>query len=60
MGYRAAGFTVELRDMGHYGFRLPPDQVSVKFFFPQKAQFRGIASALNRAFHRAAAHTSMQ
>ena len=26
-GYRAAGFTIELRDTGQYGFLLPPDQV---------------------------------
>ena len=25
--YRAAGFTIELRDTGQYGFLLPPDQV---------------------------------
>lgn len=25
--YRAAGYTVELRDTGQYGFELPPDQV---------------------------------
>lgn len=25
--YRAAGFTIELRDTGHYGFELPPNQV---------------------------------
>ena len=25
--YRAAGFTIELRDTGQYGFQLPPDQV---------------------------------
>lgn len=27
-GYRAASFTIELRDTGRYGFELPPDQVS--------------------------------
>lgn len=27
LGYRAAGFTIELRDTGRYGFLLPPDQV---------------------------------
>lgn len=27
-GYRAAGYTIELRDTGRYGFVLPPDQVS--------------------------------
>jgi hypothetical protein len=26
-GYRAAGYTVELRDRGQYGFLLPPSQV---------------------------------
>lgn len=26
--YRAAGFTIELRDTGNYGFLLPPDQVN--------------------------------
>ena len=26
-GYRAAGYTIELRDTGEYGFLLPPDQV---------------------------------
>lgn len=26
-GYRAAGFTIELRDTGRYGFQLPPDQI---------------------------------
>jgi hypothetical protein len=26
-GYRAAGYTVELRDTGQYGFLLPPDQI---------------------------------
>ena len=26
-GYRAAGYTIELRDTGRYGFLLPPDQV---------------------------------
>ena len=26
-GYRAAGYTFELRDTGDYGFELPPDQV---------------------------------
>ena len=26
-GYRAAGFTIELRDTGTYGFLLPPSQV---------------------------------
>lgn len=25
--YRAAGYIVELRDTGNYGFELPPDQV---------------------------------
>ena len=25
--YRAAGYTIELRDIGQYGFQLPPDQV---------------------------------
>ena len=25
--YRAAGYTVELRDTGQYGFLLPPEQV---------------------------------
>ena len=25
--YRAAGYTIELRDTGAYGFQLPPDQV---------------------------------
>ena len=25
--YRAAGYTIELRDTGQYGFELPPDQV---------------------------------
>ena len=28
-GYRAAGFTIELRDTGTYGFLLPPNQVTV-------------------------------
>ena len=27
-GYRAASYTIELRDTGSYGFLLPPDQVS--------------------------------
>ncbi len=26
-GYRAAGYTIELRDRGQYAFLLPPDQV---------------------------------
>ena len=26
-GYRVAGYTIELRDTGRYGFLLPPDQV---------------------------------
>ena len=26
-GYRAAGYTISLRDTGEYGFLLPPDQV---------------------------------
>ena len=26
--FRAAGYTIELRDTGFYGFLLPPDQVS--------------------------------
>lgn len=26
-GYRAAGFTIELRDTGRYGFELPPEQI---------------------------------
>lgn len=26
-GYRAAGMTIELRDLGRYGFLLPPDQI---------------------------------
>ncbi len=26
--HRAAGYTIELRDEGQYGFELPPDQVS--------------------------------
>ena len=26
-GYHAAGYSVELRDTGQYGFLLPPDQV---------------------------------
>ena len=26
-GYRAAGYTIELRDTGRYGFLLPPDEV---------------------------------
>ena len=26
-GYRAAGYTIELRDTGQYGFLLPPQQV---------------------------------
>ena len=25
--YRSAGYTIELRDTGQYGFLLPPDQV---------------------------------
>lgn len=25
--YRAAGYTIELRDTGQYGFELPPEQV---------------------------------
>ena len=29
--YRAAGFTMELRDNGTYSFLLPPDQVTSKF-----------------------------
>ena len=28
--YRAAGFTIELRDTGQFGFELPPSQVQVK------------------------------
>ncbi len=31
--YRAAGFTIELRDTGRYGFQLPPDQVKINFNF---------------------------
>ena len=27
--YRAAGFTIELRDTGQYGFQLPADQVGI-------------------------------
>lgn len=27
-GYRAAGYTIELRDTGRYGFQLPADQVN--------------------------------
>ena len=26
--FRSAGYTIELRDTGEYGFLLPPDQVS--------------------------------
>jgi len=26
-GYRAAGYTIELRDTGNYGFQLPPNQI---------------------------------
>ena len=26
-GYRAAGYTIELRDTGRYGFQLPPEQI---------------------------------
>lgn len=26
-GFRAAGYTIELRDTGRYGFQLPPDQI---------------------------------
>jgi len=26
-GYRAAGYTIELRDTGRYGFQLPPNQI---------------------------------
>ena len=26
--YRSAGYTLELRDTGQYGFLLPPDQVN--------------------------------
>ena len=28
--YRAAGYTIELRDTGRYGFQLPPDQVHIQ------------------------------
>lgn len=32
--YRAAGYTIELRDTGMYGFQLPPNQVSfIKSYF---------------------------
>lgn len=27
--FRAAGYTIELRDTGFYGFLLPPDQVTM-------------------------------
>ena len=27
-GFRAAAFTIELRDKGYYKFMLPPDQVT--------------------------------
>ena len=30
--YRAAGYTIELRDTGEYGFELPPDQVGWSVF----------------------------
>lgn len=30
--YRSAGYTIELRDTGFYGFFLPPDLVSVNSF----------------------------
>ena len=30
-GYRAAGYTTELRDTGEYGFLLPPDQVAITY-----------------------------
>jgi len=26
-GYKAAGYTIELRDTGNYGFQLPPSQI---------------------------------
>jgi hypothetical protein len=35
--YRAAGYTIELRDTGFYGFLLPPDQVTMTAKGPTKS-----------------------
>ena len=34
-GYRAASYTMELRDTGEYGFILPPDQVTKCIICPK-------------------------